>query len=360
MMHTMRGRAAAIPLAFAVALGIGGCAIDAPAPVAPDGGDPPPDDPVPARVLVLNGGSETISSFDLSTGSLTPFAAPAGSWPNRFVSLPDRGEIAVVASGDNEIQFHDAHTLALVGAADVGAGSNPWAGARWGDRLIASNWLSGGIVEVDVASRAPLRRLSTSASGPEGILVEGDLAYVACTHDHGPTDSYLDGWVDVVDLASWTVLASIPVAVNPQEIHRAPDGRLHVVCTGTNGTADTDPNDGAISVVNPSTRTVESVVSIGGSPGRLAFGAGGIGWVAGYWGGVRRYDALTLAILPPPPDPELAASGFSAVAWDSTSGTMYVASHEHDLLIAIDETTDSIREAWIVGDGPVDVLVQRP
>ncbi len=360
MIPTTLARAPAILLAFALALGIGGCAIDAPAPVAPDTSDPPPGDPVPARVLVLNGGSETISSLDLSTGALTPFAAPAGSWPNRFVSLPDRGEIAVVASGDNEIQFHDAHTLSLAGAADVGAGSNPWAGARWGARLIASNWLSGDIVELDVASRTPLRRLSTSASGPEGILVDGDLAYVACTNYHGPTDSYLDGWVDVVDLASWTIASSISVAVNPQEIHRAPDGRLHVVCTGTNGTASNDPDDGTISVVNPSTRAVESVVSIGGSPGRLAFGAGGIAWVAGYWGGVRRYDPLTLAVLPPPPDPELALPGFSAVAWDSTSGTMYVASHEHDLLIAIDESTSSIREAWIVGDGPVDVLVQRP
>jgi hypothetical protein len=82
-------------------------------------------------------------------------------------------------------------------------------------------------------------------------------------------------------------------------------------------------------------------------------------WVAGFEGGVRRYDASTGAVLPELADPTLRGDGFSALAWDATTGTVWITYFDQDLLLAIDGTTGQITGTWTVGDGPSDVLVVR-
>jgi len=250
-------------------------------------------------------------------------------------------------------------TLARVNAVDLGPGNNPWMASLWKDTFaVVTNWLSGEIVEVDLAHRGAGRRLATSASGPEGILVVNDRAYVACSHYNVPSGTFLEGRLDVIDLAAWNREASLPVARNPQDVKLAPDGTIHVLCTGTYGNGAT-PESGKISVIDPISLQAIDTIDIGGSPGGLAMASGGVAWVAGYEGGVRRYDANIRQVLAPPGDPDLAAPGFSAIAWDSAGSTIYVTSFEADLLIAIDEAAGSIRDAWIVGDGPIDILVLR-
>jgi DNA-binding beta-propeller fold protein YncE len=332
-----------------------GCSEEEPAaPTLPD----EPGEIVP-RVLVLNSLSETISSLDLTSNELTVFAAPAGAWPNRLLSVPDLREIAVVASGDNEIESLSQETLTRLDAVDLGPGNNPWMATLWQDRVaIVTNWLSGQIVEVDLAERKTGRRLATSASGPEGVLVVDDRAYVACSHYDVPHGAFLEGRLDAIDLAAWQRDASIAVARNPQDVKLAPDGTIHVLCTGTYGNGAA-PEAGKVSIVDPITLQTIHTVEIGGSPGRFAMASGGVAWVAGFEGGIRRYDAQARVLLPPPSDPDLASPGFSAIAWDSAGSTVYVASFEADLLIAVDEAAGSIRNAWIVGDGPIDILVLR-
>ena len=354
----MRALAAAFPF-FCVlcAAALSGC-FSEDAPTAPEPPDDNPSEVVP-RVLVLNSLSETISSLDLTSGELNVFAAPAGTWPNRIVSVPELREILVVASGDNEIELLSEETLAHLNAVDVGSGNNPWMASLWKDtHAIVTNWLSGEIVEIDLASRGAGRRMATSVSGPEGILVVNDRAYVACSHYEVPNSSFLDGRLDAIDLLNWVRDASIPVAVNPQDVKLAPDGSIHVLCTGTYGNGPT-PQSGKVSVVDPISLQTTDTIEIGGSPGRFAIASGGVAWVAGFEGGIRRYDTQSRQILSPPGDPELTAPGFSAVAWDSAGSTVYVTSFEADLLIAIDEAAGSIRDAWIVGDGPIDILVLR-
>jgi DNA-binding beta-propeller fold protein YncE len=341
----------ALGIALFLSIVFSGCLSDSHSPPKP----PPPDDALPPlpQVLVVNSRSESISKLDLETGVMTVNATVTGAVPNRMARDAGRREILVAVSGENEIQFFAEQNLSLAGAVDVGAGSNPWEAAIWKEtKAIATNWLSGKIVEIDLAGRNAGRQMQTSVSGPEGILIIGDLAYVACTH-YQSSQTFLDGQLDVIDLASWKRIASIPVALNPQDVKEGPDGRLHVLCTGNYGT-----ESGKVTVVDPvgfATQTIE----LGGSPGRVAMGGGGIAWIAGDQGGVRRYDARSLEVFPPLEDPALSAPGFSAVAWDSAGGTVYAASFEADLLIAIDESSLAIRDAWIVGDGPVDVLVLR-
>jgi hypothetical protein len=112
--------------------------------------------------------------------------------------------------------------------------------------------------------------------------------------------------------------------------------------------------------VDPAALQVIGVVPLGSSPGRLAAGARDTIWVAGYYGGLRRYDAASLAVLPDPSDPALRADGLSAVAWDEAGGPAYVTSFDLDLLLAVDGVSLAVVGVWIVGHGPIDVRVLRP
>jgi hypothetical protein len=115
-----------------------------------------------------------------------------------------------------------------------------------------------------------------------------------------------------------------------------------------------------VHVFDPVTLAPAGSVALGGSPGRLVRGEEGVMWVAGFYGGLRRYDAATLAVLPDPADPSLRADGLSAVAWDPAGGAAWVTSFDRDLLVRVDGASLAVTGAWLVGDGPVDVLVVRP
>ncbi len=138
-----------------------------------------------------------------------------------------------------------------------------------------------------------------------------------------------------------------------------PDGRVHVLCTGTYGTGPED-EAGSVHVVDRASFAVVDTVDLGDAPGRFALDDDGVVWVAGFSGGVRRYVASSLEILPDPTDPALTSSGLSGVAVDAATGTVFVAHFDRDLLLAIDAASVGLREAWLAGDGPVDVLVLRP
>jgi DNA-binding beta-propeller fold protein YncE len=334
-----------------------GCAED---PAAPEP-DPVPPEELPAsppRVLVVNGLSETLSSLDPGTGQMTVQAAVLGTWPNRVTATPDRLELLVTASGDNEIEVLAAHDLSRRGGVDVHPGSNPWlAVASSRSEAYATNWLSGGLRRLDLASHetGPLLR---TTPGPEGFAVSDGHAWIACTN-YREDGTFGPGRVDVADLAAWSVVASIPVGRNPQDVLVDAAGRVHVLCTGTYG-GGPDDEAGSVHVVDRATRAVVGVVPLGGSPGRLALGEDGVVWVSGVAGGVRRYRADDLEILPDPTDRALTSSGLTGIAIDATTSTVWVASFDADLLMEVDPVSVTVSNAWIVGDGPVDVLVLRP
>lgn len=343
---------------LAAALVAGGCA-ETPEPLGPDDSGAPAGNPgpAPARVLVVNTLSETLSALDLGTGAMTVRAADLGAAPNRVTALWDGSGVIVTASGDNRAEVRGAHDLAPRLLVDLGPGSNPWTVASFSAvSALATSWLSGDILRVDLVTGSTGPRLGTTP-GPEGVAVVGGRAFVACTNYQGATGTWGEGRVDVVDLSAWRVIASVAVGANPQEAAVDAAGRIHVLCTGTYGVT---PEQGSVHVIDPATLQVVGVVPLGGSPGRLCAGSGDVMWVVGYVGGLRRYDAATLQLLPDPTDPALTASDLSAVAWDEETDTAYVASFGQDRLMAVTGTTPVVTASWIVGDGPVDVLVLRP
>ncbi len=361
----MSGRLGPFPhLARRLALGLipllAGCSEDPVGPEPPSSTGNPPGSPAPARIVVVNTNSETLSSLDPDTGQMTVVAAYAGTWANRISTVPGGSAFLLAASGDNEVQVVSASDLSLQKVIDTGSASNPWFALAWEwTRAIVTNWAAGSVRILDLATAAAGPALPTSAPGPEGIAVCDGRAYVTCTNFLGAVGSYGEGRVDVVDLGAGSVVASLAVGTNPQDVIVAADGFLHVLCTGNYPTSP-EPVEASIYRIDPRATVVVDSLAIGGWPGRLAEGPPGEIWAVGWFGGVRRYASEPFAPLPAPSDPALAQPGYSALAWDSATATMYVTHFELDLLIAVDAASVAIRESWLVGDGPADVIVSRP
>jgi DNA-binding beta-propeller fold protein YncE len=345
------------PLAV-LAIALAACAEDPTAPPEPDW-SPPEDLPAsPPRILVVNSLSWTLSSLDPDTGAMTVQAATLGAVPNRVTAASGGRELLVTASGDNEVTILAAHDLSRRGGIDVGPGSNPWlAVALPSGSALVTNWVSSDVRRLDLAAREAGPPLGTSP-GPEGFAVHGDFAWVACTNwlEGG---GYGTGFVDVVDLAQWKVVASIAVGKNPQEVLVDAAGRVHVLCTGTYGDGP-DDEAGSVWVLDAAARAVVGSAALGGAPGRFALDGEGVVWLCGDAGGVRRYRADDLALLPDPTDRILRGPGLSGIAVDPSGSTVWVTSFEADVLLAVDPATLSVRDAWLAGDGPVDVMVLRP
>lgn len=341
----------------ALAILLAACAEDPAAPPAEDVTPPENLPPSPPRILVVNDRSETLSSLDPTTGTMTVQAAVLGAWPNRVTAASGGRELLVTASGDNEVGILAAHDLSRRGGVDVGPGSNPWLAIELpGSGAIVTNWLSGDVRRLDLVAREAGPALVT-APGPEGVVVHDGFAWIACTN-WVQDDRYGPGQVDVVDLAQWRAVASIHVGKNPQEVLVDSAGRVHVLCTGTYGTGPGD-EAGSVWVVDPAARAVVDSAALGGSPGRFALDGDGVVWVCGDAGGVRRYRADDLSLLPDPTDRWLRSSGLTGIAVDPSGPTVWITSFDADVLLAVDPSTVTVRDAWLVGDGPVDVLVLR-
>ncbi|MGQ0721445.1 MAG: YncE family protein [Candidatus Eiseniibacteriota bacterium] len=314
--------------------------------------------PVPPRVLVVNTLSETLSTLDITTGELTARAADLGASANRIEIFPGGGGLLVAASGENRVTSHNGRDFAERFGIDLGPGSSPWLAVPLSiAEGLVTNWRSSDLRRLDLLAGSAGPPLALSP-GPEGFAVSGRRAWVACTGWQAD-GQFGEGRLDVVDLDAWSVIARIPVGRNPQEVLVDDAGRIHVLCTGNYGALPV-PEWGSVHVVDPAALQVIGIVPLGSSPGRLAAGMGDTIWVAGYYGGLRRYDAASLAVFPDPSDPALRADGLSAVTWDEAGGTAYVTSFDLDLLLAVDGVTLAVVGVWIVGDGPVDVRALRP
>ena len=323
------------------------------APVAP----PPPtgSGSVAPAVFVLNTLSETISRLDLDTGTMLVQAAVAGTWTNRIAPAVSGQRLLVTNSGSNTVSIFEESNLTPAGTIDVGEGKNPWLAREIEDgRALVSNWLASEVRILDLQHRS-VGPAAITTPGPEGFAVIGDTAFVACTNFQGTEGVYGEGHLDVVDLREPRVVASIVVSTNPQDVVVGPDGLVHVVCTGDYATGST----GRVDVVDPVSLAVVESIPVGGSPGCIVEGPDGAMWVAGYSGGICRYDPVTRQILSDPIDSTAQRTGLSAIDADDTTGRLYVAAFEDDLLLAVDATTRLVVDAWLVGDGPVDVLVVR-
>jgi YVTN family beta-propeller protein len=349
-------RRLALWLALVLAVGLLACAENPVLPiVAAD-----PDEPL---LLVVNLASHTLGVVRLDSlvpdaGDVTANALLLGEVPNDVAVVPPGDFAVVVDSGDDDLFVVDlTDTLAESARIDLGRDTNPWAVALDGDGgAFVSLWLAGEVARVDLAGRRVTARIPVGQT-PQALLVAGRQLLVSLVNfRHGV--GFGPGEVVVVDVDSGVVARRLAVGMNPQAIARAPDNRIHVVCTGNYGAYD-PPVEGSIYVLDPEATAVVDSFAIGGSPAAVAFARGGKAYVTGDAGGVAAYDAATLARLSPLGAPIVPGDHFADIAWDDARDRLYVANYGEDLVYVVDTRTDSLVTALPLGDGP-GPLALRP
>ncbi|MFN0150391.1 MAG: YncE family protein [bacterium] len=329
------------------------------------GDDPAPFVPVPNAepvLLAVNSRGETLSLVRLATHDVTPNALPLGDAPNDIAVDASGTLAAVVNSLSNSLWFVAlTETLRVAGEIDFGRGASPYAVEFDGaGGAFVSLHLTGEVARVDVASRSVV---ATTAVGrtPEGILIAGAFALVTIanyTVDNGSVVRFGPGAVAVLDAATGALLRTVAVGVNPQAAALAPDGRIHVVCTGNYGN-ESPPSAGIVYVLDAGASSVVDSLPLGGSPAAIAITASGKAYVAGDAGGLLAYDALTLEPIAPLGDPLIPLGGFFDLLHDDAARRLYLANFTEDLIFVLDSEADTIVTAYPAGDGPVSIALRR-
>lgn len=321
--------------------------------------DPAPPASGPA-VFVVNSVGETLSRYLIESAEVAANALAIGAVPNDLAIGPDGVTGYAVCSRDNRVDVVDLDGLTVLDSIDLGRDANPYAIALAGaSDAYVSNFLLSEVAHLDLAAGTVERRIAVGP-GPEGVLFVPDAGARGASAPAGDLfvaiTRYRPDWAEVGEIAvvsvpADTVRAHIAVGINPQSIALAPDGLLHVVCTGD------DARDGKIFVVDPARVAVVDSVTIGGSPVAALPLAAGSGLTVGYGGGLRRYDvALSLSVEA---RALRGAGSLTALAYDASDDLLYVADGDADSVYIVALAADTLASAFACGDYPVDLVVRR-
>jgi YVTN family beta-propeller protein len=300
---------------------------------------------------VVNSNGETLSKIDLKTGNVTNDIITLGSdvlcYPNQIMV---RDTLAfVVASGTDEIQLINLKTEQTICFIGTGAWSNPyWMDILNDQYLYATLLLENSVAKIDYLTRTKVKTVAVGKS-PEGILIAGDKAYIACTGFDWNTYEYDPGRIAVYDVAGDSVLRYIDVGLNPQYLALDGMGRLHVACTG-----DYSSVFGTAYIINLATDSVEDSLYLGGSPGQITIGPNNVAFVSAagwYLNHIFTYHALTGQIFHGASNPLTADPNcIGVVAFQDSS--CLTGSFSTSYVNIIDSAGDNLAR-YAVGDGPL-------
>lgn len=299
------------------------------------------------RLLLINNLSETLTLIDRAGGSVVANVLTLGLVPNRIRLA--RSTLLLVNSISDDLWMIDSSTFDTLRTVKFPDGDNPWDVVAVNDTLCAvSLLLANDVALVNYATGKILGRVPVGTS-PEGLIVADARIWVANSGFDFGTYTYQPGTVSVINPVTRLVVATIPVGTNPQSLALAPDGRVHVMCTG-----DYAGRQGIIYVINPSESNVVDSIPLGGAPGDLVIGQDGIAYLAaGGWTGfgqIFRYNSLTHAVLNSAANPWHSARGVIAVL-PRLEGGVYAFCFDADSVIE-HRVDGTIARAWQVGDGP--------
>lgn len=209
-------------------------------------------------LFVVNSQSRTLSRIDTATDAVNNSFAMLGNVPNKVIV--DGDFLWVVLSGDNAVQKISRNSGATLSNIFIGLGSNPWDAVKDGDFLYVSGLFTNKVYKVDTISGNVVANVNVGIA-PEGLLVLNNKLYVANVGNY--LQNYAGSSLSVIDLASFSVVATLPLPANAQYL-ASHNGLLHVSSTGN--WADVG---GAVSIVDPASDTLVHTVPIGGTPGCL-------------------------------------------------------------------------------------------
>ena len=305
---------------------------------------------VDPTAYILNTTGETLSKINLTDGTVSNNVVTIGSdvlsYPNQIVI---RDTLAyVTASGTDEIQvinLNDDQTSYFI---STGASSNAYWMDFADDRyLYVTLMLKDSLAKIDLTTKAKVSQTYIGKS-PEGILIKGNKAYIACTGFDWDTYKYDSGKVTVYDIGRDSVIKQIPVGLNPQFLAADGRGRLHVVCTGDYGAIA-----GSIYIVDTDADIVVDSVLIGGTPGHITIGPDNVAYLAAAgWsqnGYIYSYNNITGDIYHSSGNPiQVDLNCMTVVSFQDT--TIFAGSFT-DFVNVID-SSGSNKARYAVGDGP--------
>lgn len=311
---------------------------------------------MPRALYTLNSLAQTISKVNLETGEIDNDILSVGSVPNRITAEGDR--IYVVNSIPPGITVISRATDEIVLQIPLGDGDNPWAMAFVGaDQAYVSNLVANTVSVIDLGTGDLIDTIPVGPA-PEGLLVVGNQAYVTNT---GGYPNYSPSTVSVIDIQAKAVIKTLNVGINPQDLALAPDGKIHVICTGNFGAIT-----GKAYIIDPVgdtdlTPVVVDSIDLGGSPGDIAISADGKVIVPDFGDGssgfVYAYDALTRDISFDFGNPMRIGGGAMNAFFDPENDELYVNNFLDDAVQLIDLEGDSVLKTFEVGDGVVDMVV---
>jgi len=278
---------------------------------------------IPRTLYVLNGSAETVSKMVIETGEVQQ----TGQIPNRIYAHQEK--IYVLDSGTSDIKVINPMTDEVIRTIVLKPGANPYEMVFVGhDKAYVSNWVANSVSVVDIQSGETVGEIEVG-KGPEGLLLVNNQAMVANTGYSGWGLPYEQGSVSVIDILADSVMHTIPVPTNPQDLALAPDGRVHVLCTG-----NYDDVSGKIAVIDLytgpfwDTPAVIDTIEIGGSPGDLAITPNGkaycIAWGDGEHGFLTSYDAFSGQIYHDARDPILVGPNAGQVLYDGRENCLWL------------------------------------
>jgi YVTN family beta-propeller protein len=301
--------------------------------------------PVTASALyVLNAGGQSISVVDILENQVYNNVATVGTWPNQL--LYKDGKLYCVNTGSNNIQIFDVDDFAAAPQViDLGNGKNPQNMVFVDDNIAyVSCSLSESVLKVNVSSKTVLAEIN-AGSGCTGIALSEDKIYASNTAYDAATYGYGQGTVTVINTANDAVIKTINVDMNPFGIATAPDGKVHVVCTG-----DYWSTFGKVKIIDPATDTIVGTIDIGGSPGNLSFSeADNLAFLTVWGMGCLTYDTETLAPVNNSDNPFLGKGGSGAAA--DKDGNIFVSVWDDDQVLQLDKG-GIVLNTYNVGDSP--------
>jgi YVTN family beta-propeller protein len=279
----------------------------------------------PRALYILNGSAETVSKMNLETGTIQQNITKTGQVPNQIMAY--HAVILVLNSGSSSLQFIESSGFAYQTLL-LRPGANPYAMAMAGPRKVyVSNWVANTISIVDLIEGKVIDDIAVG-KGPEGILVVDYFALVANTGYAGWGVPYEQGSITIIDIRTDQVLHTLATPTNPQDLALAPDGRIHVLCTGNY--ADIS---GKIAVIdlytgpNLDVPAVVDTIDIGGSPGDLEITPDkgyAVEWGDGVNGFLYSYDVFSGTVLHGAANPLLIGPNVAQAVYDGRENCLWI------------------------------------
>lgn len=285
-------------------------------------------------IYVANTFSNSVTPVDgVSNTALAEIAA--GPRPQEVAASPQGDFIYVSILDSNEIVVIDPRHRTARDRIPVTCSPSSIAILPSGAEALAVCRTAGQLIRIDLAQRKQTAEISVSFPHSVAVNSEGSIAYVS--------RSMFSSYVDVIDLATFTRIASITAGRSPQGLALSPDGRsLYVANYGA----------GTVSVVDTSTNKVRTGIPVV-SPRNIAVSSDGSTlYVTNYAGGsVSVIDSATSAVT------HIVNVGVNphGVAVDSGGAYLYVSNYSSNTLSIIDTKTLQPVATVLTGNGPLGI-----